>query len=38
MVFLFAIYSPVICGKKKVNLELIATEDIPTVLDTENYP
>ena len=37
MVFLFAIYSPVICGKKK-NLELIATEDIPTVLDTENFP
>ena len=38
MVFRFAIYSPVICGKKKVNLELIATEDIPTVLDTENFP
>ena len=38
MVFLCAIYSPVICGKKKVNLELIATEDIPTVLDTENVP
>ena len=38
MVFLFAIYSPVIWKKKKVNLELIATEDIPTVLDTENYP
>ena len=38
MVFLFAIYSPVICWKKKVNLELIATEDIPTDLDTENFP
>ena len=38
MVFLCTIYSPVICGKKKVNLELIATEDIPTVLDTENVP
>ena len=38
MVFLFAIYGPVICRKKKVNLELIATEDISTVLDTENYP
>ena len=38
MVFLFSIYSPVICGKKKVNLELIATEDIPTVLDTEKFP
>ena len=38
MVFLFSIYSPVFCGKKKVSLELIATEDTSTVLDTENFP
>jgi len=26
------------CGKKSVNLQLIATEGISTVLDLENYP
>ena len=26
------------CGKKSVNLQLIATEGISTVLDLDNYP
>jgi len=36
--YFYIIYSPVILWKNTVNLQLIATEGISTVLHLENYP